>query len=75
MNCPFYIKVGACRFGDRCSRRHPIPSSSSTLLIRGMFSDMSLAGQLPLDEQDQDLSLEVLAVRATLSSVLYTLPL
>lgn len=28
-------------------------------MIRGMFSDMSLAGQLPLDEQDQDLSLEV----------------
>ena len=36
--CKFYQKVGACRFGDNCSRFHPLYESSSTLLLHGMFS-------------------------------------
>ena len=58
MNCPFYLKTGACRYGDRCSRHHPIPSASTTLLIRGMYSHVMLTQQM-LDERDQDIALEV----------------
>uniref|UniRef100_A0A224Z2P0 U2 snrnp splicing factor small subunit n=1 Tax=Rhipicephalus zambeziensis TaxID=60191 RepID=A0A224Z2P0_9ACAR len=40
--CPFYIKTGACRFGDWCSRSHPRPVVSRTLLLRGLYSHLSL---------------------------------
>ncbi|KAL3181810.1 hypothetical protein MRX96_008120 [Rhipicephalus microplus] len=52
--CPFYLKTGACRFGDwqvpisscslaiRCSRSHPRPAVSRTLLLRGLYSHLSL---------------------------------
>ncbi|XP_020642393.3 U2 small nuclear ribonucleoprotein auxiliary factor 35 kDa subunit-related protein 2 [Pogona vitticeps] len=56
-NCPFYIKTGACRFGDRCSRRHNYPSSSQTLLIRGMFVTFGME-QCKRDDYDTDASLE-----------------
>jgi len=56
-NCAFYLKTGACRFGDRCSRQHPRPSSSQTLLIPNMFQDVRLT-EVMLDEKDQDVELE-----------------
>ncbi|KAM6446952.1 U2 small nuclear ribonucleoprotein auxiliary factor 35 kDa subunit-related protein 2 [Liasis olivaceus] len=56
-NCPFYIKTGACRFGDRCSRKHNYPSSSQTLLIRGMFVTFGME-QCKRDDYDTDASLE-----------------
>uniref|UniRef100_A0A8C5LYS2 Zinc finger CCCH-type, RNA binding motif and serine/arginine rich 2 n=1 Tax=Leptobrachium leishanense TaxID=445787 RepID=A0A8C5LYS2_9ANUR len=56
-NCPFYIKTGACRFGERCSRRHNYPSSSQTLLIRGMFVTYGME-QCRRDDYDTDASLE-----------------
>ena len=31
VNCPFYLKMGACRHGDRCSRIHNRPILSQTL--------------------------------------------
>ena len=37
LNCPFYIKMGACRHGDRCARQHLKPMFSQTLLIPHMF--------------------------------------
>lgn len=40
--CPFYLKTGACRFGDWCSRAHPRPPVSRTLLLRGLYSHLSL---------------------------------
>ncbi|XP_075721295.1 uncharacterized protein LOC119177756 isoform X2 [Rhipicephalus microplus] len=40
--CPFYLKTGACRFGDWCSRSHPRPAVSRTLLLRGLYSHLSL---------------------------------
>lgn len=40
--CPFYLKTGACRFGDWCSRAHPRPDVSRTLLLRGLYSHLSL---------------------------------
>lgn len=57
-NCPFFLKTGACRFGDSCSRRHPHPSSSSTLLIPGMYASLGLR-EGDMDERD-DAALEVL---------------
>ncbi|KAJ7401522.1 hypothetical protein BTVI_95213 [Pitangus sulphuratus] len=56
-NCPFYIKTGSCRFGDRCSRKHNYPTSSKTLLIRGMFITFGME-QCRRDDYDTDASLE-----------------
>ncbi|XP_050820144.1 U2 small nuclear ribonucleoprotein auxiliary factor 35 kDa subunit-related protein 2 isoform X2 [Gopherus flavomarginatus] len=56
-NCPFYIKTGSCRFGDRCSRKHNYPTSSQTLLIRGMFVTFGME-QCRRDDYDTDASLE-----------------
>ena len=33
VNCPFYFKIGACRHGDRCSRKHNVPAFSQTILV------------------------------------------
>ncbi|XP_072287383.1 U2 small nuclear ribonucleoprotein auxiliary factor 35 kDa subunit-related protein 2 isoform X2 [Pyxicephalus adspersus] len=56
-NCPFYLKTGACRFGERCSRKHGYPSSSQTLLIRSMFITFGME-QCRRDDYDTDASLE-----------------
>ncbi|XP_053526334.1 U2 small nuclear ribonucleoprotein auxiliary factor 35 kDa subunit-related protein 2-like, partial [Artibeus jamaicensis] len=56
-NCPFYSKTGACRFGDRCSRKHDFPTSSPTLLIRSMFTTFGME-QCSRDDYDPDASLE-----------------
>ena len=36
VNCPFYLKMGACRHGDRCSRIHNRPVLSQTILLQNM---------------------------------------
>lgn len=36
VNCPFYLKMGACRHGDRCSRIHNRPILSQTILLQSM---------------------------------------
>ena len=71
-NCAFFLKTGACRFGDRCSKQHPRPASSVTLLIPGMFESFGLKEQM-LDERDQDTGLEVSdqQTSATPSSLLH----
>ncbi|CAH2219632.1 U2 small nuclear ribonucleo auxiliary factor 35 kDa subunit-related 2 [Pelobates cultripes] len=56
-NCPFYLKTGACKFGERCSRRHNYPSCSQTLLIRGMFITYGME-QCRRDDYDTDAGLE-----------------
>ncbi|KAJ0056369.1 hypothetical protein NL108_006874 [Boleophthalmus pectinirostris] len=56
-NCPFFLKTGACRFGDRCSRKHVHPSSSTTLLIRAMFFTFGME-QAKRDDYDMDSCLE-----------------
>ncbi|XP_026862709.2 U2 small nuclear ribonucleoprotein auxiliary factor 35 kDa subunit-related protein 2 [Electrophorus electricus] len=56
-NCPFFLKTGACRFGDRCSRKHDHPVSSSTLMVRGMFVTFGME-QSRRDDYDTDASLE-----------------
>ncbi|XP_054627114.1 U2 small nuclear ribonucleoprotein auxiliary factor 35 kDa subunit-related protein 1 [Dunckerocampus dactyliophorus] len=56
-NCSFFLKTGACRFGDRCSRKHVYPSTSSTLMIRGMFITFGME-QSRRDDYDGDACLE-----------------
>ncbi|KAL4219953.1 U2 small nuclear ribonucleoprotein auxiliary factor 35 kDa subunit-related protein 2 [Mactra antiquata] len=56
-NCPFFAKVAACRFGDRCSRSHPYPDSSKTILFAGMFRHFQLDQGL-CEEYDTDIVLE-----------------
>ncbi|KAK7302391.1 hypothetical protein RJT34_13279 [Clitoria ternatea] len=41
-HCPFHLKTGACRFGERCSRVHYYPDKSSTLLIKNMYNGPGL---------------------------------
>lgn len=37
INCPFYLKVGACRHGDRCTRSHTKPTKSKTIIIPNFY--------------------------------------
>ncbi|EFJ12916.1 hypothetical protein SELMODRAFT_123490 [Selaginella moellendorffii] len=45
VNCPFYLKMGACRHGDRCSRAHVKPKQSCTLLLNMYQSPEITPGQ------------------------------
>ncbi|XP_071389700.1 U2 small nuclear ribonucleoprotein auxiliary factor 35 kDa subunit-related protein 2 isoform X1 [Centroberyx affinis] len=56
-NCPFFLKTGACRFGERCSRKHVHPAASPTLMIRGMFVTFGME-QCRRDDYDTDACLE-----------------
>ncbi|KAJ4455040.1 putative Splicing factor U2af 38 kDa subunit [Paratrimastix pyriformis] len=37
VNCPFYFKIGACRYGDTCSRQHNRPTASQTVLLKHLY--------------------------------------
>lgn len=37
VNCPFYLKIGTCRYMGKCKRIHHKPNSSRFVLIRGMY--------------------------------------
>ncbi|GAA5867145.1 hypothetical protein JCM8547_006253 [Rhodosporidiobolus lusitaniae] len=39
VNCSFYLKIGACRHGERCSRKHTRPQFSQTLVCYNMFAN------------------------------------
>ncbi|KAJ1553817.1 Splicing factor U2AF 26 kDa subunit, partial [Nowakowskiella sp. JEL0078] len=39
VNCSFYFKIGACRHGDRCSRKHVKPTFSQTVLIANVYQN------------------------------------
>uniref|UniRef100_T1INA1 Uncharacterized protein n=1 Tax=Strigamia maritima TaxID=126957 RepID=T1INA1_STRMM len=56
-NCPFFLKTGACRFGDRCSRVHNRPSLSNIILIPNMYTHFSIEESFR-DEYDTDIALE-----------------
>ncbi|XP_050882876.1 zinc finger CCCH domain-containing protein 5 isoform X2 [Lathyrus oleraceus] len=49
-HCPFHLKTGVCRFGDRCSRVHFYPDKSCTFVIKNMYNGPGLAW-----EQDEGL--------------------
>ncbi|CAG5858510.1 unnamed protein product, partial [Menidia menidia] len=56
-NCPFFLKTGSCRFGERCSRKHVYPTASPTLMVRGMFRTFGME-ELRRDDYDMDACLE-----------------
>jgi len=37
VNCSFYYKIGACRHGEKCSRKHVKPTYSVTVLIPNVY--------------------------------------
>jgi len=39
VNCSFYYKIGACRHGARCSRKHVKPSYSQTILLPNLYQN------------------------------------
>ncbi|KAK3274526.1 hypothetical protein CYMTET_17294 [Cymbomonas tetramitiformis] len=53
--CPFFAKVGACRFGSTCSRKHVYPQSGRTLLMKGMYGGDGMTTNV---EEDGDGALE-----------------
>jgi len=56
VNCPFYFKIGACRHGDKCERRHNKPALSQTLIFNHMYQNPVL---LPnYDEKQAQLDFE-----------------
>ncbi|KAM0719602.1 hypothetical protein Q7P37_003732 [Cladosporium fusiforme] len=45
VNCSFYYKIGACRHGDRCSRKHVKPSYSQTILLPNLYQNPAYDGK------------------------------
>jgi len=39
VNCPFFYKIGACRYGDSCERIHNKPPISETVLLEHMYDN------------------------------------
>jgi splicing factor U2AF 35 kDa subunit len=39
VNCSFYYKIGACRHGDRCSRKHVKPTYSQTIVLPNLYQN------------------------------------
>lgn len=35
--CQFYSKIGACRHGEKCSRKHTKPTRSNTILLTNLY--------------------------------------
>lgn len=40
--CTFYEKIGACRHGEKCSRKHVKPLTSSTILLPNLYQNPKL---------------------------------
>jgi len=53
-NCAFYLKTGSCKYADRCGKRHPYPSSSTTILFKNMYDGLGLTEVLD-EDADEDL--------------------
>ena len=75
-NCPFFLKTGACRFGDTCSRHHYHPQSSTTLLVPGMYASLGLQEWGMDDRDDSALEVSVLSecILCTYGSLSPSLP-
>lgn len=42
VNCPFFYKIGACRYGDSCERIHNKPPISETVLLEHMYENSAI---------------------------------
>ncbi|ORX67092.1 hypothetical protein DL89DRAFT_278967 [Linderina pennispora] len=52
VHCSFYHKIGSCRHGDRCSRRHVKPTYSQTILVSNMYKNPSLKPDCQLKDDE-----------------------
>ncbi|KAG8904232.1 hypothetical protein FRB99_002052 [Tulasnella sp. 403] len=52
VNCSFYYKIGACRHGDRCSRKHIKPPFSQTILLPNVYHNPAHDPNNKLTEQE-----------------------
>ncbi|KAG9221074.1 hypothetical protein CCMSSC00406_0005487 [Pleurotus cornucopiae] len=52
VNCSFYYKIGACRHGDRCSRKHIRPPFSQTILLPNVYHNPAHDPVCKLTEKD-----------------------
>ncbi|KND02210.1 uncharacterized protein SPPG_02695 [Spizellomyces punctatus DAOM BR117] len=52
VNCSFYFKIGACRHGDRCSRKHVKPTFSQTVLLSNVYQNPAHEANCALTEPD-----------------------
>ncbi|KAI9295934.1 RNA-binding domain-containing protein [Neoconidiobolus thromboides FSU 785] len=50
VNCSFYFKIGACRHGERCSRKHVKPTFSQTILVPNIYQNPNFNLSVPMDE-------------------------
>ncbi|KAG5362304.1 Splicing factor U2AF 23 kDa subunit [Yarrowia sp. C11] len=50
VNCSFYYKIGACRHGEKCSRKHVKPTYSNTVLCSNLYQNPANVEGDPLNE-------------------------
>jgi len=50
--CAFYLKTGCCRYGDTCSKYHPYPNGSTTILIKNMYDGLGMSDVADEDNDD-----------------------
>lgn len=51
VNCSFFYKIGACRHGEQCSRKHLKPTFSNTVLISNVYHNPVLTGGEAMDSK------------------------
>lgn len=42
ITCQFYNKIGACRHGEKCSKKHIKPTNSKTLILANLYQNPKL---------------------------------
>ncbi|KAI8906652.1 hypothetical protein PhCBS80983_g03111 [Powellomyces hirtus] len=52
VNCSFYFKIGACRHGERCSRKHVKPTFSQTVLLSNVYQNPAHEATCTMTEQE-----------------------
>jgi splicing factor U2AF subunit len=58
VNCPFYYKIGACRYEHKCMRIHNRPPYSQTILLKHMYEntpiELAIASGNQVSEEDTE---------------------
>ncbi|EGW35073.1 uncharacterized protein SPAPADRAFT_130696 [Spathaspora passalidarum NRRL Y-27907] len=53
VTCAFYNKIGACRHGEKCSKKHIKPTTSRTLLLSNLYQNPKLKTATTDDAEDE----------------------
>jgi splicing factor U2AF subunit len=58
VNCPFFYKMGACRHGAQCDRKHHHPLISPTVMVPHLYQNplahvFRTSGALSLSREDE----------------------